>query len=391
MSSEVGATSEGKRLTPNVVLIARRQAKGWGRDRLAREFERLGRAMDLPTPELSAMTKAIYRHETGRAAVRDEIYIRLYCAAFGASPHELFGTLSGVAQTGESCGLTSHKFVPVFLGTELLPALVEAAGLAPNTVQWADCYAGQIEHPAGACTLYAFPWGVVVLHLVEELSVPNIASLAVWRRQTYRDVRQWATDWFREITGSAIPVAHYVLSAYWVYEPPWRGRELSIALRLLSMPRVLLERGTDDAGPSLHHAELVEQALLRDGFHDGRIDEFGISGLSIGCASWAGLSYYPQAPGRALQASDLVDCELLVQALWCYCHHVREQVEQGRDPVVPTEYGWRWIRAVRSRLTVTRPQETAQHASMRSAVLETSELGKHLTAALELMRDVDGE
>ncbi|SDL21698.1 hypothetical protein SAMN04488074_109300 [Lentzea albidocapillata subsp. violacea] len=391
MSSEAGVTSEGKRATPNIVLIARRQAKGWGRERLAREFERLGRLLDLPTPELSAMTKAIYRHETGRAAVRDEVYIRLYCAAFETNSHDLFGTLSGDVQADGSCGLTSHKFVPVYLGSELLPVLIEAARLAPGAVQWAGCHVGQVEHPAGVCTLYAFPWGVGVFHLAEDLSVPNIASLAVWRRQTYRDARQWATDWLREATGSEIPVAHYVLSAYWVHEPPWRGRELTIALRLLSMPRVLLDRGTDDAGPSLHHAELVEQALLRDGFHDGRIDEFGVGGLSIGCASWAGLSYYPQAPGRALQVSDLIECELLVQALWSYCHHVHEQVEQGHDPVVPAEYGWRWVRAVRSRLTVTRPQETAQHASMRSAVLETSELGKHLTTALELLRDVDGE
>lgn len=112
--------------------------------------------------------------------------------------------------------------------------------------------------------------------------------------------------------------------------------------------------------------------------------------MSIGCASWAGVSYFPLAPSRALRPSDLVECELLVQALWCYCHHVHEQVERGKDPVVPVEFGWRWLRAARSRLTIARPQETAQYASMRAAVLETSELEKHLTTALELLRDTDG-
>ncbi|WP_434443507.1 hypothetical protein [Lentzea sp. E54] len=391
MSSDAAATGEGKRPTPNLVLIGRRQAKGWGRDRLAREFERLGRQLELTTPELGAIAKAIYRHETGRAAVRDEVYIRLYCAAFEATPHELFGTLSTGAANRQSCGLTSHKFVPVHLGPELLSTLIERANLVPGSVQWADCHVGQVEHPAGHCDLYAFPWGVAVFHLTEELSVPNIASLAMWRRQTYRETRQWATEWLCALIGSDRPIAHYVLSAYWLHESPWSGQDLDTAMRLLSMPRVLLDRGTDEAGPSLHHAELVEQTLLREGFHDSRIDEFGIRGLSIGCASWAGLSYYPQAAGRALQMSDLVDCELLVQALWCYCHRVHEQVEQGCDPVVPPEYGWRWIRAVRSRLTVARPQETAQHAAMRRAVLETSELGKHLTTALELLRDTSGE
>ncbi|MEV6242664.1 hypothetical protein [Lentzea sp. NPDC051838] len=391
MSSDAAATSEGKRPTPNLVLIARRQAKGWGRDRLAREFKRLGRQLELTTPELSAMTKAIYRHETGRAAVRDEVYIRLYCAAFEATPHELFGTLNASTTNCHSYGLTSHKFVPVHLGPGLLAVLIQRANLTPSSVQWADCHVGQVEYPAGLCELYAFPWGVAVFHLAEELSVPNIASLAMWRRQTYRETRQWATAWLRELTGSDTPIAHYVLSAYWLHESPCSGQELDTAMRLLSMPRVLLDCGTDEAGPSLHHAELVEQMLLRDGFHDSRIDEFGIRGVSIGCASWAGISYHPQAAGRALQTADLVDCELLVQALWCYCHRVHEQVEQGRDPVVPPEYGWRWIRAVRSRLTMARPQETAQHAAMRRAVLDTSELGKHLTTALELLRDTSGE
>ncbi|GLY53139.1 hypothetical protein [Lentzea sp. NBRC 102530] len=264
------------------MLITQRQAKGWGRDRLAREFERIGRQRELTTPELGAMTKAIYRHETGRAAVRDEVCVRLYCAAFEATPHELFGTLSAGVAGHQACGLTSHKFVPVHLGPELLLKLIERANLMPGSVQWADCHVGEIEHPGGRCELYAFPWGVAVFHLAEELSVPNIASLAVW---------------LREATGSDTPVAHYVLSAHWVHESPWSGLELETAMRLLSMPRVLLDRGTEEVGPFLHHAELVEQTLLRDGFSDSRIDEFGIRGLSTGCASWAGLSYFPQATG----------------------------------------------------------------------------------------------
>ncbi len=286
---------------------------------------------------------------------------------------------------------TSHMFVPVFLGADLLAAVIESMDLSPGAIQEVTCETGPVEHPDRPCQLYVFPWGVAVFHLTEELSLPTIARLAIWRRQTYRDVRAWITAWMRDVTASPHPQAHYVLSAYWVHEPLWSGTELETAMRLLSMPRVLLDRGGNGETPSLDDAESVEQGLIQEGFQDGRIDEFGIRGLSIGCASWAGVSYFPLAPARAIQVSDLVDSELLVQALWCYCHHIREQVEKGLDPVVAPEYGWRWMRAMRSRMTVARPQETAQHASMRTALLETSELGKHLTAAVELLRETNGE
>jgi hypothetical protein len=287
--------------------------------------------------------------------------------------------------------VTSHMFVPVFLGTDLIAVIIESLELSPGAVQEFSCVTGPVDHPKQPCQLYVFLWGVAVFHLTEELSMRTIACLALWRRQTYRDLRAWITAWLRDATASSYPEAHYVLSGYWVHEPLWRGAELETAMRLLSMPRVLLDRGGNGEAPSLDDAETVERGLIRDGFHDTGIEEFGIKGLSIGCASWAGVSYFPLAPTRAIQASDLVDSELLVQALWCYCYHIREQAETGLDPVVVPGYGWRWIRAIRSRMTVARPQETLQYALMRKALLESSDLGKQLTATLELLRESNGE
>jgi hypothetical protein len=82
-----------------------------------------------------------------------------------------------------------------------------------------------------------------------------------------------------------------------------------------------------------------------------------------------------------------VACELLVQAIWCYTHEILRQVEAGQDPVVPVEYGWRFLRGVRSRLTAPRALETGQHNSMRDAVLLTSGLSRQLEAAMDALRE----
>ncbi len=79
-----------------------------------------------------------------------------------------------------------------------------------------------------------------------------------------------------------------------------------------------------------------------------------------------------------------------MQAAWSYCNFIRSEVERSRDPVVPAEYGWRFVRGLRSRLTAERPQETSQHRSMREAIIETSGLSRHLAHAVETLREADG-
>jgi hypothetical protein len=71
---------------------------------------------------------------------------------------------------------------------------------------------------------------------------------------------------------------------------------------------------------------------------------FGVQGVSIGYAGWSGVAYHPLARERALSVDELVACELTVQMLWCYCHHILGEIEDGRDPSMPDAYGWRFLR-----------------------------------------------
>jgi len=383
-------TSTDKRHVPNAVLIRLREEQGWGRPRLAKQFELIGRRHGIPTPEPAAMEKQIYRLETGRTLRPTPMYAKLYCLTFDRTTSELFGDLEPEVPIGTTCAARSHKFIPVFVGAEAASALATGGGQWSDvTDQWMECRRRAVKHPTGACQLYLWPFGVALFHLVEELALESVAHLAVWRRITYEQNMQWAQDQLRALTGGNVASESYVLSLYWVDEPAWQGNTLHTALRLMCIPRVLVPRAETIDESCLASAALVERALLENGFEHPELVDFSMKGISIGYASWSGVVYHPIAKDRALREDELVTCELSVQAVWAYCDHLRQQIEKGNDPVVPTEFGWRFLRGIRSRLTTERPQETSQHRSMRDAVIQTSGLDRHLAQAIETLRDCD--
>jgi hypothetical protein len=382
-------TSTDKRVVPNGVLVRLREEFGWGRPRLAKQFELVGRRHGISTPEAAAMEKQIYRLETGRTLRPTPLYSKLYCLTFDRTPLELFGDLAVEVPAGATCIARSHKFIPVFVGAEVASALSAGGHWSHVYDQWTECRRRAVDHPAGSCNLYLWPFGVVVYHLVEDLALESVAQLAVWRRITYEQNMHWANDQLRALTGCEVVGQPYVLSLYWVEEPAWQGRDLLTALRLMCIPRVLVQRVDQIDESCLAPATLIERALLQDGFDHPELVDFSMKGISVGYASWSGVVYHPIARDRALHEDELVACELSAQAVWAYCDHLRQQVEKGDDPVVPAEYGWRFLRGIRSRLTTERPQETSQHRSMRDAVVQTSGLGRHLAQTVEILRECD--
>jgi hypothetical protein len=377
-------------MSPNAVLTRLREEQGWGRPRLAKQFELIGRRHGIPAPELAAMEKQIYRLETGRTLRPTPMYAKLYCLTFGRTTSELFGDLESEVAAGTRCATRSHKFIPVFVGADVASTLATAAG-PWNRVddQWTECRRRAVEHPAGSCQLYLWPFGVALFHLVEDLTLESVAHLAVWRRITYEQNMQGAQDQLSALIASPVTAQPYVLSLYWVDEPAWHGDDLHTALRLMCIPRMLVPRaGTIDES-CLASAALVERTLLDNGFEHPAIVDFSMKGISLGYASWSGVVYHPITRDRALREDELISCELSVQAVWAYCDHLRQQVETGNDPIVPTEFGWRFLRGVRSRLTTERPQETSQHRCMRDAIVHTSGLDRHLDHAVEILRDCD--
>lgn len=381
-------TSISARVPPRGVLKEYRQARKWGRRRLAIELERAGQELGLPVPTRDAMEKAIYRHETGQSQVTDEMYIRLYCSVFECSPYDLFGDPAiASGPPGDDLSITSNKFMPAYVGPDVVARLGNNLGAENGQVEWSEAWRIKLDHPRGECTLYGFPWGCLVFHLEEQLTPRSIAEVAVWRHGSYPLELEWTDEATRKLTDQQYGGPEYVFSAFWVSTLPWHGEELHTALRLLCNQKSMLNLGEELQ--SVAHAELVERAFLRDGYHDSRILDFGASGISHAYASWSAVTYFPIADRRSLSQSSLVEFEIMVQSLWCYCQHIRAQVESGRDPQIPDGYDWRWVRGVTSRMVNTRPQETTQHLAMRTTILKTSELDKHLSAAVGILKDVE--
>lgn len=388
----IGATRE-KAAQPNVVATKMRQARGWSQRRLACEFQDLAKRRSEPLPipdDPSTIVKQISRVERGETEIPDPMYLSLWCEAFHVDATELFGhpDTPVVAADGRATfAVTSHKFVPAYLGSDGARIVKELG--EPTLGQWADCHRADLGHPEGTATAYVWPFGVTVIHVVEELEFASLGQLAVWRRASYPQARAWADQVLLDITG--VPAStRYVLSTYWLTRAKWVGQQLDTAMRLLSMPSVLLDREEEavDDESLLCGAEQVERALLREGDVD-RADliGFGSRGVSVGYASWSGVAYHPIAPRRALSVDEMVSCELLTQAIWCYTHEIQRQVEAGIDPIVPADYGWRFLRAIRSRLTAPRAIESGQHAGMREAVLTTSGLPRQMESAIDALRE----
>ena len=62
-------TPGDKRLVPNAVITGLREERGWGRGRLAKEFELVARRHGLTSPTRESMQKQIYRLETGNTCL----------------------------------------------------------------------------------------------------------------------------------------------------------------------------------------------------------------------------------------------------------------------------------------------------------------------------------
>lgn len=283
------------------------------------------------------------------------------------------------------CVVISHKFLPIYVG-EAVTALYEAGEQHPAGPGGLEQHTLTAGHPtAERSVLHVFSCGVVAVHLEEHHRLESLTDLALWRYRTYLADRSWVGDRLAALLpGGPQREPEYVLSAYELRDNPWTGAGLETALQLLTTPSVLVDR-TDPANVVSLGAG-VEREKFAAGWAHPETVAFG-GGVSIGFAGWSGVAYHPQADERALTMADIVALELDAQALWALSSHVLAMVEAGQDPVMPGDYGWRYLRGAYSRLTAARPVETAQHRAMREAILATSELPDRLRSAQDALRD----
>ncbi|MEJ2865955.1 hypothetical protein [Actinomycetospora flava] len=332
--------------------------------------------------EPESVRRHLRRIQSGAVAVPSEPYLSLICEDTGHSALHLFGVLDD-APTGpglrSTFAVTSHQFVTTFLGADGAAAVAGASEAEPAEVAGVPCARVQVRPGA---ELYLFDVGTAIFHVVEQVQFAYIAELARWRRRSYTDVLAWASEWLTRAAGHDVE-AGYVFSVYWLDRSRWPAEQLPIAVKLLSVPKIVL----GEAGDLCGNAEAVEERLLREGdLEDDRIKSYGFPGVSYGFASWSAVAYCPLLDARALDPQTHVDTELLTQSVWAFCRHVLDQVEAGDDPDIDEAEARRYLRAMRSRASSPRAQESGQSVAMRRAVFATSDLEAMITGALDCLR-----
>jgi hypothetical protein len=365
-----------------------------GRMKLAARVRECGRKLhpDREPPSLDSVLKCINRVERGEVRrPGGDFYAPAFAAALGVPASELFGENETTTPTRTAgFGVSSHQIVPVFVGAEAASRLAGDPSFRTDEWEWARISWRDLDRPTGRCRAYVLEWGVVVFHISQQLRLPNVATLAIWRKDAHGSTFDEGTALVRELLGDPeVPGPEYVLSAFWVEEPIWSGAHLDTAVRLMCVPSVLLDRRVEDKETLLAKAEVAEQAHMRNGFTHPEIVQFGVSGVSLGCASWSGVVYLPISPARALQPDEFISFEIVVQGLWCYSAQILAAARAGTLDDLPQRYGWRFLRASRARLTAAGPVETGQVRMMRDAVLSTSRLIERLNQAQAILRDPD--
>jgi len=335
-------------------------------------------------PDLPVDGNMVSRWERGIRPSR--FYVRWIAEAFGRSAAELgLSTPPAPRTLGSSRGanktllVRSHKFLPVYCDPAALNA-IGPTGRPPSSAAWATYEAAAGEDCAKALTLHPFPFGIVVYHIREEIEFPGVAWLAAWRKATYHHARATIDAVLADVPGAS--PTEYVFSVYDILQHPWApGRTLRSGVRLASMPSVLLPRSErwEVTQPEISRGHDLEARLVSQGFEHPEIREFGISGVSLGCASWSAVAYHALEPDQHLGSDKLVNIEVLTQALWAYCSRVSTDQRPLAD--YPA-FGLEGLRSHAARLVApSQPMEGTDECLAREAIVETSRLRTMLDQA----------
>ena len=289
--------------------------------------------------------------------------------------------------SGRIFEISSHLLTPVYLGSDAYKSI--HGPVKEN--QWIK-YKEFLIDKGRLCVL---PSGFGVWHISQTNRFSHIQELAEWRKKQYDDIlhgRHVINVCMRELLssskteagiGKSLGVPGYVLSVV-ILDKTNIKREETIRniLELLSSPTSLeSKQGSKDETEKLNR---LEQTLLERGLMSPGIEEFGLSGVDIGFASWDGVSYFQLKNEHGLQES-LVEFEIAVQSLWWMCKYLADlylsndsqQMRIVRKYIPELKQHFTRIKNISA-------TESPSRRTMAEAILNTSRLKQIVEAAIGL-------
>ncbi|MER7500659.1 helix-turn-helix transcriptional regulator [Nonomuraea pusilla] len=269
-------------------LLAARTTRGWSQRDLARELVRVS---EKPLPELASLIRRIRGHETGEHRP-DAFYTQLYCAAFGLTEDQLFGTIAKPVPT-----LALPSLAP---DPDLYERITRAVQNPPRvdleTVQWLEhCLA---EHRRVEDTIGSRPLLPIVhaqLSTVADLARGArgpLADRAVAVLAQYAQFIAWMCQDSRQ---HAAALAWYDRAHAWAIE----AGDASLASTALNM-RAHQAWSLGDPHRCVRLAEAAR-------WHDGRLTH-GVQGMAAQMAGrgHAQMGEANQARTRLTEAEELI-------------------------------------------------------------------------------------
>ncbi len=280
--------------------------------------------------------------------------------------------------------LTSHLYVPVFLGADAYHKL----NLPEISNAWIEYKVRQTE----TGRLCLSPGGFGVWHLTQKHTVRDVPQIARWRRQTYYEIlkrKHSITSRTNEIVKSIgadrleepeIGKFGYVFSVLELERTSLGRKEASRNL-LKALTSLSLFEGN---GIETTEIENRESSILSGELELRDLQEFGQAGIDIGFAGWGGVSYFHSDKDGPSISEKLVEFEIGVQSLWWACKCVFAMRFENDPSFTASLRGLKAaIRRNYARIGTILPTETPSQRSMVEAVLNTSRLKQMVEAAVD--------
>lgn len=280
--------------------------------------------------------------------------------------------------------LTSHLFVPVFLGKDAFPKL----SLPETRNDWIEYKVRQTE--TGRLCLSGGGFGV--WHLTQKHVVHDVSTIATWRKQTYNEIlnrKHSIASRTKEILKSIgadrsaepeIGKFGYVFSVVQLEGTSLRRKESKWNLLKILANLSLLEGGLTETA----EIEQREMDLLSGEIEVRDLDEFGQAGIDLGFAGWDGVSYFHSEDHGPSISEKLVEFEITVQALWWACKCLRDirLADDPNDTARMSDLAG-GIRRNYSQIRTILARESPSQRSMVEAVLNTSRIKQMVEGALD--------